>query len=502
MNLLDIIKSIFSTKSKSEELLVKDASIHSNPTLSSSEAMKLIDDGCELFKLEKIAEAKQMFRRIFNYSGLSRELIGYAYNNIASCHIFEDNYSEAEQAANQATLYVKNLPIMANLGYIQYNLGNYVDSYSTYKHSTIDDDSSDNVYFYLALCNVKLDNYEQATKFFCKCLEKYRCYGDSEPNVVEFISQQSGKRCHLLFGDGKRSESVHHQNTCADDKIFYSQVLFCLSDAYLSIGKQKQSKECMEIILSFDNTNEMALKAIHGDKYNDHTPLPLCSTEETTCFNEPCTFVDLGLRSGTLWARANVGAADQPQELGTYFTMGNLPDGLPTYEQAQELIEECQFEEVFLVNGPCDKAWSLTGPNGNSIFFPIEKDNDVCNADAATSWCQGGSFAPFMLFMQHTLTIGAAMSPDVQIQARMVKCRVQDNKKNERKYNSQHILLRDFGDYTYSYDKQSKTLHISESEQVAFTSWSDDSDARKYIREVENVVFEGKRVRDAALPRS
>ena len=122
-------------------------------------------------------------------------------------------------------------------------------------------------------------------------------------------------------------------------------------------------------------------------------------------------YVDLGLTSGTLWARCNLGAFN-PEESGGYFSWGetspkeeyswstykygtstssyskyNATDNLktlessddaatavwgeawciPTVEQMQELIAECTWTWIVRngVNGML-----VTGKNGNSIFLP------------------------------------------------------------------------------------------------------------------------------------
>ena len=133
-------------------------------------------------------------------------------------------------------------------------------------------------------------------------------------------------------------------------------------------------------------------------------------------------YVDLGLPSGTLWATCNIGAST-PEEYGDYFSWGetepkevytwdnykwlNLIDGtyidltkyctdsgygtvdgkteldpeddaayvnwgpawcMPTREQIRELIYNCRYGQWTTQNGV--KGRLLTGPNGNTIFFP------------------------------------------------------------------------------------------------------------------------------------
>ena len=72
----------------------------------------------------------------------------------------------------------------------------------------------------------------------------------------------------------------------------------------------------------------------------------------------PAGYVDLGLPSGTKWKAANE---------TVFFNYGvavdNFGSGLPTKEQFEELIAECQ--RTWVGNNHCDLK--LTGPNGNSI---------------------------------------------------------------------------------------------------------------------------------------
>lgn len=114
--------------------------------------------------------------------------------------------------------------------------------------------------------------------------------------------------------------------------------------------------------------------------------------------------VDLGLLSGTLWASCNVGAS-KPEESGSFFAWGETKERknydwksnisyesfediggnisgtehdvahvrwggkwrMPTVIQITELIDLCSFEWI---NRNGVQGVEVTGPNGNSIFFP------------------------------------------------------------------------------------------------------------------------------------
>lgn len=132
----------------------------------------------------------------------------------------------------------------------------------------------------------------------------------------------------------------------------------------------------------------------------------------------PAEAIDLGLPSGTLWASCNVGAT-KPEEYGDYFAWGettpkenyswetykwcdgssenltkyNLNDNkteldlvddaaymnwggrwrMPSLDQINELINNCNWEWTKF-NGISGRK--VTGPNGNSIFFPAAGKRD------------------------------------------------------------------------------------------------------------------------------
>ena len=86
-------------------------------------------------------------------------------------------------------------------------------------------------------------------------------------------------------------------------------------------------------------------------------------------------YVDLGLRSGTKWANANVGATDM-SEYGEYYrwydaeaaaaTFGNGWT-LPTYDQIYELYN--LSSDTVVINGI--KGYLFISSNGNALFMPF-----------------------------------------------------------------------------------------------------------------------------------
>lgn len=132
------------------------------------------------------------------------------------------------------------------------------------------------------------------------------------------------------------------------------------------------------------------------------------------CIEIPSDCVDLGLPSKTIWAKCNVGA-NEPEEVGSYFSWGEIQPkidnsykyeneshqitkycvnkqggivdnllvlesaddaatailgpnwAIPTYDQFLELLQNCTHRST-IIKGV--KGDLLTGPNGNTIFFP------------------------------------------------------------------------------------------------------------------------------------
>ena len=106
-------------------------------------------------------------------------------------------------------------------------------------------------------------------------------------------------------------------------------------------------------------------------------------------------FIDLGLPSGTLWAKdyaPGYYAFDEAQEA--------FPGLLPTAKMFQELYDHCKWEWLSKSKSPGKKCagYRVTGPNGKSIFFPAlgYKLNDeiflVGNDGYWWSACAGSGF--------------------------------------------------------------------------------------------------------------
>ena len=83
------------------------------------------------------------------------------------------------------------------------------------------------------------------------------------------------------------------------------------------------------------------------------------STQNTSGSNIPNGYVDLGLPSGTLWAKENFSRGFiSSDDLSQYLNM------IPSTEQWKELLYKCKWTK----NG---NNYTVKGPNGNTITLPI-----------------------------------------------------------------------------------------------------------------------------------
>lgn len=81
-------------------------------------------------------------------------------------------------------------------------------------------------------------------------------------------------------------------------------------------------------------------------------------------------YIDLGLPSGTKWASEN------EEDFYSYDdAVEKFGDNLPTEEQLEELKNECQWAW-----DSTKKGYTVTGPNGNSIFLPAAGFRGCCGS--------------------------------------------------------------------------------------------------------------------------
>lgn len=178
---------------------------------------------------------------------------------------------------------------------------------------------------------------------------------------------------------------------------------------YYSSSLTADYPECAEILAFWD------VNLVYGAnlRYYGRAVRPVMSSKEVDPSVQPdAEYVDLGLPSGTLWAKRNVGAASTgdggyhlawgevyPKEVynwGTYFDTWdggnsfveyNASNGnrelkpehdaayyhfgsnwkTPGYNDLMELRDKCTWE---LSEEDGNEGFRITGPNGNSIFLP------------------------------------------------------------------------------------------------------------------------------------
>ena len=124
---------------------------------------------------------------------------------------------------------------------------------------------------------------------------------------------------------------------------------------------------------------------------------------EKFCFDNVCFkvegcpgFVDLGLPSGTRWAKKNEGG---DEAFYTYdVAISKFGDNLPTRQQYDELIEQCTWTWT-------GKGYKVVGPNGNSIYLPaagFRYCNGVVNYVGSNGYywssTANGSVYPYFLY--------------------------------------------------------------------------------------------------------
>lgn len=108
-------------------------------------------------------------------------------------------------------------------------------------------------------------------------------------------------------------------------------------------------------------------------------------------------YVDLGLTSGTKWKASNeVNEADAEYDFFTYDeAMDRFGNSLPTKEQCEELIDECQWSWT-------GSGYDVTGPNGNSIFLPAKSYRDCDGGVADVNGTDIGDYWSSTLYSEST----------------------------------------------------------------------------------------------------
>lgn len=232
-------------------------------------------------------------------------------------------------------------------------------------------------------------------------------------NLASYIFlRESGKvQFDLDFLTKGMIDKVPSGDYAVADKVFslmikYGEGLY--TEKHAAYGKNQGYKLNVSIDPDFASFLKGYYKSVHKINVGETKPQPI----ESKSTNAQEDRVDLGLPSGILWATCNIGAFS-PSEIGDYFAWGeNEPkdaygwetyelcrgsydsifkytkiDGkkvlepeddvsksilgeewrIPTKEDMEELIEECDWDWISYEG---HLGWKITGPNSNTIFLP------------------------------------------------------------------------------------------------------------------------------------
>lgn len=117
----------------------------------------------------------------------------------------------------------------------------------------------------------------------------------------------------------------------------------------------------IESDVDFDFVPDETLIVKTNNKKSEKTPV----SSKKIYNKEDFKFVDLGLPSGTLWAKSTAPGFYTFDEAKEQF-----PGILPETNQFQELYDECDWQWLKKKDAPNGVAgYRVTGPNGNSIFL-------------------------------------------------------------------------------------------------------------------------------------
>lgn len=236
--------------------------------------------------------------------------------------------------------------------------------------------------------------------------ESYSKNGDKYTfncNAHAICNTKDGQYCKLYYEDNTGWKEFFEAKTYDDPSISSSNSAEFDFEIELSTDLFDDEKEDIKLgIAIFNSSHQM-----------------LIASEPQIFVLTTSRWVDLGLPSGILWAKYNVGASS-PEEYGGYYAWGEteekddyslenyshlnwLGNGLwewtltsrihnsqydvayvkwgdgarmPTVNNINELIDNCDYS-VKVVNGT--NGLMILGPNGNKIFFPFSgvKEGDI-----------------------------------------------------------------------------------------------------------------------------
>lgn len=205
------------------------------------------------------------------------------------------------------------------------------------------------------------------------------------PVFFDGINDIKGKNLPLTLTELPYQNAVSYNHEFAD--AFYSKLCsFLIKDK--NYIKEKYKKylfiTCAIVVI-------ISISIILFNVFNDDNSM--LNTEQSIISNG----INLGLPSGTIWSKCNIGAKDE-YDYGAYYTWGSItpiekqPEPtsesygniigtsydvaslvlgaqwrLPTENQMAELIATCRWTWH---NKDGQVGYLVTGPNGNSMFLP------------------------------------------------------------------------------------------------------------------------------------
>lgn len=157
---------------------------------------------------------------------------------------------------------------------------------------------------------------------------------------------------------------------------------------FIEFANQMYDKysESVENRQEFNEMVEKEIKKLNNgsDLRKSFNPLSGLSVQDLSTSNDNSMqkdvkgYVDLGLRSGTLWKITNENGLYDFDDAKARF--GN---NLPTKKQVEELIHECDWQDK-------GYGYRIVGPNGNSLFIKnngfYDCEGAYCNSDGVQLW--------------------------------------------------------------------------------------------------------------------
>jgi hypothetical protein len=206
-------------------------------------------------------------------------------------------------------------------------------------------------------------------------------YGDNDIHRWEFLPDGTHRYYHKVGNTWVPSDDEYAEYFVDGNMLF---------TLWKNNGNGAEERRENWEISSVENgvMNWTALrKKADGTVYT--APFSMTKVEEPVV---PEGYVDLGLPSGTLWKTTNETNPNDPEhDFYTYDeAVAAFGDNMPTKQQLQELIEECQW-----TLDDAQNVVTFTGPNGNTLVLPRKgkrSTNGVVYYDGSDGEPAGASY--------------------------------------------------------------------------------------------------------------